>query len=129
MFERSPTPELDPTVESGVEDLNRIRIDDFKDSTTGLNDENSANEDRTATVSTKRIITIWSWEIFKKIYIFNTIFYFLFSQNAGTASKEAMASSSSSSDDSVNKSNFIFQFFVINCFTSYLQFFISRVFF
>ena len=94
-----------------MEDLNRIRIDDLEDGTTGLNDENSANEDRTATVSTKRIITIWSWEIFKKIYIFNTIFYFLFSQNAGTASKEAMASSSSSSDDSVNKSNFIFHLF------------------
>ena len=43
---------------SGVEDLNRIRIDDLEDGTTGLNDENSANEDRTATVSTKRIITI-----------------------------------------------------------------------
>ena len=93
-----------------MEDLNRIRIDDLEDGTTGLNDENSANEDRTATVSTKRIITIWSWEIFKKNYIFNTIF-FLFSQNAGTASKEAMASSSSSSDDSVNKSNFIFLLF------------------
>ena len=53
MFERSPTPELDPTVESGVEDLNRIRIDDFEDSTTGLNDENSANEDGTAIVSKK----------------------------------------------------------------------------
>ena len=41
-----------------MEDLNRIRIDDLEDGTTGLNDENSANEDRTATVSTKRIITI-----------------------------------------------------------------------
>ena len=41
-----------------MEDLNRIRIDDLEDGTTGLNDEDSANEDRTATVSTKRIITI-----------------------------------------------------------------------
>ena len=59
MFERSPTPELDPTVESGVEDLNRIRIDDFEDSTTGLNDENSANEDGTAIVSKKNFLGIF----------------------------------------------------------------------
>merc|ERR1712051_582048 len=32
--ERSPSPELDPTVESGVGDLNRIRIDDMEDEPT-----------------------------------------------------------------------------------------------
>ena len=76
MFERSPTPELDPTVESGVEDLNRIRIDDFEDSTTGLNDENSANEDGTAIVSKKifkKSAFLGIFEENKKIFLHNTV--------------------------------------------------------
>ena len=45
LVERSPTPELDPTVESGVEDLNRIRIDDDDviQIASGLEGKNSLN--------------------------------------------------------------------------------------
>ena len=48
VIERSPTPELDPTVESGVEDLNRIRIDDIDETLEIVKpqqqiDENSSN--------------------------------------------------------------------------------------